>query len=57
MQNQYFLGFVLVVIGGLFWSLGAPLVRFLENAEHYRLLFVFYRGIILFLVVIVYVFF
>ena len=57
MQNNYFLGFVLVVIGGLFWSLGAPLVRFLEDAEHYRLPFLFYRGIILFLVVIAYVFF
>ncbi|SVC70203.1 uncharacterized protein METZ01_LOCUS323057, partial [marine metagenome] len=32
MQNNYFLGFVLVVIGGLVWSLGAPLVRFLEDA-------------------------
>ena len=55
MQNNYFLGFILVVIGGLFWSLGAPLVRFLEDAEHYRLPFLFYRGIILFLVVIAYV--
>ena len=57
MQNNYFLGFVLVVISGLVWSLGAPLVRFLEDAEHYRLPFLFYRGIILFLVVIAYVFF
>ena len=55
MQNNYFLGFVLVVTSGLVWSLGAPLVRFLEDAEHYRLPFLIYRGIILFLVVIVYV--
>jgi len=55
MQNNYFLGFVLVVISGLVWSLGAPLVRFLEDAEHYRLPFLFYRGITLFLVVITYV--
>ena len=55
MQNNYFLGFVLVVISGLVWSLGAPLVRFLEDAEHYRLPFLIYRGIILFLVVIAYV--
>jgi drug/metabolite transporter (DMT)-like permease len=55
MQNNYFLGFVLVVISGLVWSLGAPLVRFLEDAEHYRLPFLIYRGIILFLVVITYV--
>ena len=55
MQNNYFLGFVLVVTSGLVWSLGAPLVRLLEDAEHYRLPFLIYRGIILFLVVIVYV--
>ncbi len=54
MQNNYFLGFVLVVISGFVWSLGAPLVRFLEDAEHYRLPFLFYRGITLFLVVIAY---
>ena len=54
MQNNYFMGFVLVVISGLVWSLGAPLVRFLEDAEHYRLPFLFYRGITLFLVVIAY---
>jgi len=54
MQNNYFLGFGLVVISGLVWSLGAPLVLFLEDAEHYRLPFLFYRGITLFLVVIAY---
>jgi RarD protein len=44
-----------VVISGLVWSLGAPLVRLLEDAEHYRLPFLIYRGITIFLVVIVYV--
>jgi hypothetical protein len=34
MQNNYFLGFVLVVISGLGWSLSAPLLRLLEDAEH-----------------------
>ena len=57
MQNNYFLGFVLVVIGGLVWSLGAPIVRFLEDAEYYRLPYIFYRGITIFLVVIAYVLF
>ena len=55
MQNNYFLGFVLVVTSGLVWSLGAPLVRLLEDAEHYRLPFLIYRGITIFLVVIAYV--
>ena len=55
MQNNYFLGFVLVVISGLVWSLAAPLIRFLEDAEHYRLPFLVYRGTTIFLVVIAYV--
>ena len=57
MQNKYFLGFVLVVISGLVWSLGAPIIRFLEDAEHYRLPYILYRGITIFLVVIAYVLF
>ena len=57
MQNNYFLGFVLVVISGLVWSLGAPIIRFLEDAEHYRLPYILYRGITIFLVVIAYVLF
>ena len=55
MQNNYFLGFVLVVISGLVWSLAAPLIRFLEDAEHYRLPFLVYRGTTICLVVIAYV--
>ena len=35
--------------------MAAPLIRFLEDAEHYRLPFLIYRGTILFLVVITYV--
>ena len=56
MKNNYFFGFVLVVTSGLIWSLGAPMIRFLEDAENYRLPFLFYRGITIFLVVIAYVY-
>ena len=56
MKNNYFFGFVLVVVSGLIWSLGAPLIRFLEDAENYRLHFLLYRGITIFLVVIAYVY-
>ncbi|SUZ80576.1 uncharacterized protein METZ01_LOCUS33430 [marine metagenome] len=56
MKNDYFFGFVLVVVSGLIWSLGAPMIRFLEDAENYRLPFLFYRGITIFLVVIAYVY-
>ena len=56
MKNNYFFGFVLVVTSGLIWSLGAPMIRFLEDAENYRLPFLFYRGLTIFLVVIAYVY-
>ena len=56
MKNNYFIGFVLVVVSGLIWSLGAPMIRFFEDAENYRLPFLFYRGITIFLVVIAYVY-
>ena len=56
MKNNYFFGFVLVVVSGLIWSLGAPMIRFLEDAENYRLPFLFYRGLTIFLVVIAYVY-
>jgi len=56
MKNDYFFGFVLVVVSGLIWSLGAPMIRFFEDAENYRLPFLFYRGITIFLVVIAYVY-
>ena len=56
MKNNYFFGFVLVVTSGLLWSLGAPMIRFLEDAENYRLHFLLYRGITIFLVVIAYVY-
>jgi drug/metabolite transporter (DMT)-like permease len=55
-KNNYFIGFVLVVVSGLIWSLGAPMIRFLEDAENYRLHFLLYRGITIFLVVIAYVY-
>jgi drug/metabolite transporter (DMT)-like permease len=55
-KNNYFFGFVLVVVSGLIWSLGAPMIRFLEDAENYRLHFLLYRGITIFLVVIAYVY-
>lgn len=56
MKNNYFFGFVLVVTSGLIWSVGAPMIRFFEDAENYRLPFLFYRGITIFLVVIAYVY-
>ena len=55
MQNRYFLGFVLVVISGIIWSFGAPLVRLLEDAENYRLQYLLYRGLIITSVILIFV--
>ena len=55
MENKSFLGFVLVVISGVIWSFGAPLVRLLEDAENYRLQYLLYRGITLASVILIYV--
>ena len=55
MQNRYFLGFVLVVVSGIIWSFGAPLVRLLEDAENYRLQYLLYRGLIITSVILIYV--
>ena len=55
MQNRYFLGFVLVVVSGIIWSFGAPLVRLLEDAENYRLQYLLYRGLIITSVILIFV--
>ena len=47
MKNNYLLGFSLVVISGIIWSFGAPLVRLLEDAESFRLQYLLYRGLII----------
>jgi len=55
MKNNYLLGFSLVVISGIIWSIGAPLVRFLEDAESYRLQYLLYRGLIITSVILIFV--
>jgi len=55
MKNNYLLGFILVVVSGIIWSIGAPLVRFLEDAEIFRLQYLLYRGLIITLVILLFV--
>ena len=55
MKNNYLLGFFLVVVSGIIWSFGAPLVRFLEDAEIFRLQYLLYRGLIITLVILLFV--
>ncbi len=57
MQNNYLLGFFLVVLSGLIWSFGAPLVRLLEDADSYRLQYLLYRGLIITSVILIFILF
>ena len=57
MQNNYSLGFFLVVLSGLIWSFGAPLVRLLEDADSYRLQYLLYRGLIITSVILIFILF
>jgi len=57
MQNNYLLGFALVIISGVIWSFAAPLVRLLEDAETYRLQYLFYRSLIVTSVILIFILF
>jgi len=57
MQNNYLLGFFLVVLSGLIWSFGAPLVRLLEDADSFRLQYLLYRGLIITSVILIFILF
>ena len=57
MQNNYLLGFTLVIISGVIWSFAAPLVRLLEDAEIYRLQYLFYRSLIVTSVILIFILF
>jgi drug/metabolite transporter (DMT)-like permease len=55
MQNDYLHGFTLVTISGAIWSFSAPLVRLLEDAEIYRLQYLFYRSLIVISVILIFI--
>jgi len=57
LKDSYLLGFFLVVVSGIIWSFGAPLVRFLEDAEVFRLQYLLYRGLIITSVILIFVLF
>jgi len=57
MKDNYLFGFFFVVVSGIIWSIGAPLVRFLEDAEIFRLQYLLYRGLIITLVILIFVLF
>jgi drug/metabolite transporter (DMT)-like permease len=44
MNNKYLLSFILVCVSGIVWSFGSTIVRLMEDAENYRIPYLFYRG-------------
>ncbi len=53
-KNTYYKGFFLVFFAGLFWSFGAPTVRYMIDGHDYVFHYLFYRGISIALILIVY---
>ncbi|MCS5591165.1 MAG: DMT family transporter [Gammaproteobacteria bacterium] len=56
MNNKYLLGFVLVCLSGVVWSFGSTIVRLMEDAENYRIPYLFYRGFAICTTITLYIF-
>ena len=56
-SNLYLKGFFLVFFAGLFWSFGAPTVRYMVNGHDFVFHYLFYRGISIAIILIVYLIF
>ena len=57
MPNNYFLGFVLVCLAGLVWSFGSLTLRHSIDLESHLMPFLFYRGLSVFVVIFIFVWF
>ena len=55
-SNRYFSAFILVFLAGLIWSFGAVTVRYMENAHYYVFQYLFYRGIAIAVILLIYLF-
>jgi len=53
-DSSYFSAFILVVLSGLLWSFGAPTVRYMIDGHDYVFQYLFYRGISIAVILIVY---
>ena len=53
-NNNYFYAFVVVFLAGLSWSFGAVVVRYMHEANLYVFQYLFYRGISIALILILY---
>ena len=47
-------GFFLVCLAGTLWSFGAPIIRYMVDAQNYQWQYLFYRGLTIAIVLIVY---
>jgi len=54
--SPYFVGFILVFIAGLFWSFGPVVVRHMVSSHDYVFQYLFYRGISISCILILYLF-
>jgi len=52
--SPYFKAFILVFLEGLFWSFGPVTVRYMDNSDAYVFQYLFYRGISISFILIVY---
>ena len=56
-SNSYFNAFILVFLAGLFWSFGAVTVRYMIDGHTYVFQYLFYRGISIAIILLIYLFF
>ena len=55
--SPYFTGFILVFLSGLVWSFGPVAVRYMVNSHEFVFQYLFYRGLSISIILIVYLFF
>ena len=56
-SNSYFNAFLLVFLAGLFWSFGVVTVRYMVDAHDFVFQYLFYRGISIAIILLIYLFF
>ncbi len=53
-NKTYLIGFILALSAGLIWSFGAPTVRYMVDAQVYQWHYLFYRGIVVATILLIY---
>ena len=53
-NKTYLIGFILALAAGLIWSFGAPTVRYMVDAQVYQWHYLFYRGIVVATILLIY---